>query len=221
MRFSLTPTLIVVASLLLFGRTSAAQTPPPPPPAQYQQQNQTAVPAVPGQLHIGPDGPGIAMAFPQLAQMLGPGPVSRQVIVRRGQGPGNPLERVSRLLSALDDPRVRTALDLTDQQADGLRKIIVDTETFTITTGAAIAVDSIQLRELLRADNPDRAAVKAKGDEISKSTSQLIDHFLDAMLAAKAILTPEQQKKIRAYMQSGGGAALLAPPRPNGAPPRP
>lgn len=219
MRFTMTATLILVASLLVFGRTSAAQN-LPPPPAQYQQQ--TAVPAVPGQPPMGPDGAGIAAMIPQLAQMMGPRSEQRQVIVRRDQGPGNPLERVSRLLAALDDPRVRTALDLSDQQADGLRKIIVDTETFTITTGANVAVNSIELRELLRADKPDRAAVMAKGDEISKSTSQLINHFLDAMLSAKAILTPDQQKKIRAYMESRGGPDLLAPGRrEGGAPPRP
>lgn len=219
MQFRMTAALILVASLLVFGRTSIAQT-PPAPPAQSQQQ--TASPAVPGQPPIGPDGAGIAMMLPQLAQMMGPRSEQRQVMVRRGEGPGNPFERVSRLLAALDDPRVRTALDLTDQQADGLRKIIVDTETFTITTGANIAVNSIELRELLRADKPDRAAVMAKGDEISKSTSQLINHFLDAMLSAKAILTPDQQKKIRAYMESRGGPGLLAPGRRDGAaPPRP
>ena len=98
-------------------------------------------------------------------------------------------------------------LNLTDQQADSLRKIIVDTETFTIKTGAGIAVDSIDLRELLRADKPDRAEVMRKGDEISKSTSQLINHYLDAMLAAKAVLTPEQQKMIRAYIERGAACS--------------
>ncbi len=133
---------------------------------------------------------------------------------RRGPGIGGPLERVSRLLAALDDPRVRTVLGLSDQQADSLRKIIVDTETFTIKTGADIAVDSIDLRELLRADKPDRAEVMKKGDEISKSTSQLINHYLDAMLAAKAVLTPEQQKMIRAYIERGAPALPAPAARP-------
>jgi len=53
-----------------------------------------------------------------------------------------------------------------------------------------------------------------KGDEISKSTSQLISHCLDAMLAAKAILTPEQQKMIRAYLESGAPALPAPPARP-------
>ena len=132
----------------------------------------------------------------------------------RGQGSGGPLQGVSRLLAVLDDTRVRTMVGLTDQQADSLRKIVVDTETFTIKTGAEIAVDSIELRELLRSDKPDRTAVMSKGDAISKSTSQLINHSLEAMLAAKAILTPEQQNKIRAYMERGAIALPAPPARP-------
>ena len=151
--------------------------------------------------------------------MMGPdmmglmGPMSRGNREGRDRGPGGPLERVGRLLGALDDPRVRTALGLSDQQADSLRKIVIDTETFTIKTGADIAVNSIELRELLRADKPDKAAVMGKGDAISKSTSQLINHYLEAMLAAKAILTPEQQKMLRAYMERGA-PALPGPSRP-------
>jgi Spy/CpxP family protein refolding chaperone len=75
-------------------------------------------------------------------------------------------------------------------------------------------VDSIDLRELLRADKPDRTTVMAKGDEISKLTSQLINHYLDAMLSEKTILTPEQQKIIRQYMKSGAPVLSAPPARP-------
>jgi hypothetical protein len=132
----------------------------------------------------------------------------------RGRSADGPLQKVSRLLTALDDPRVKTYLGLTDQQSESLRKIVVDTETFTITTGAELAVDSITLRELLRADKPDRTAVMKKGDEISKSTSLVINQYLDAILAAKTILTPEQQKMIREYMENGAPALQGARPRP-------
>jgi hypothetical protein len=155
------------------------------------------------------------MLPPGTMQTMGPIFLSRSPNVGGlGQGSGGPLQRISKLLAALDDPRVRTTIGLTDQQADSLRKIVVDAETFTIKTGAEIAVDSIELRELLRADKPDRTAVMSKGDAISKSTSQLINHSLDAMLAAKAILTPEQQKMIRAYMESGPPALPAPPARP-------
>ena len=215
MRFKMIVTLILVMSLSAFASASAAQGPaqnPPaqPPPAQSAQgQQQSANPTVPGQRTMGPVIMGAGMM-----QMKGPIVWRSPDAGGRGQGPGGPLQSVSRLLAGLDDMRVRAMLGLTDQQADSLRKIIIDTETFTIKTGADIAVNSIDLRELLRADKPDRAAVMSKGDEISKSTSQLINHYLDAMLAAKAVLTPEQQKMIRAYLESGAPALPAPPARP-------
>jgi hypothetical protein len=202
MRFKMIVTVIFVTSFSAFANTSA-QNPPPaqPPPSQSAHSQQ-------------PTGQGGGMMSPDMMQMMGQMMGRSQGAGGRGSRSGGPLQGISRLMSALDDPRARTMLGLTDQQADSLRKIMVDTETFTISTGATIAVDSIVLRELLRADKPDRSAVMAKGDEISKLTSQLINHYLDAMLSAKAILTPEQQKMIRAYMESGAPALSAPPARP-------
>jgi hypothetical protein len=197
MRFKMIVAMVFATTVSAFASTSgaqrAAQIPPaqPPPAQSAQDQQQSAAGMMP----------------PDMMQMMGP-------MMGHGQGSAGPLQRVIRLLAALDNPRVRTELGLTDQQADSLRKIVVDTETFTIKTGADIAVDSIELRELLRADKPDRAAVMSKGDAISKATSQLINHFLEAMLAAKAILTPEQQKMIRAYMERRADALPAPPARP-------
>lgn len=219
MRFRTIGTLIFATSVGIFGSTALAQRPAqnppgPPPSAQSGPEQQSGSSAAPDQnpFGLGLFGPGGRTHVVGRAPRFGGPPIA----IGRDQNAGGPLQRVSRLLAALDDPRVRTMLGLTDQQADSLRKIIVGTETFTITTGAMIAVDSIDVRELLRADKPDRAAVMAKGDEISKSTSALINHYLDAILAAKAVLTPEQQKMIRAYMERENRAvsapALPAPP---------
>jgi len=203
MRLKMMVTLIFVASLSIFAGTGAAQgqnPPDQPPPAPDQQQSTGPV--------VRPVTIGAGMMTPEMMQMMGPMMLSAQRVAGHGREAGGPLEMVSRLMTALDDPRTRTMLGLSDQQADSLRKIVIDTETFTITTAANIAVDSIELRELLRADKPDKAAVKSKGDEISKDTSALINHYLDAILEAKTILTPEQQKMLRAYLESG------APPLP-------
>jgi len=212
MRFTLIFTLICAATLLVFASTGVAQDPVDPPPAQRTEaQQQSSNPAAPGQQPVGPVVVGAAMMNPGMMQMMGPMP---QGMGGRGRGSDGPLQRVSRLLTALDDPRVRTMLGLSEQQAESLRKIVVDTEIFTIKTGAVIAVDAIDLRELLRADNPDKAVVMSKGDEISKSTSQLINRYLEAALAAKALLTPAQQKMIRAYLESGALALPVPPPPP-------
>jgi len=224
MRLNFIAALILATSLSICATTSFAQrsAPPPPQSPQGQQQMDSPLPV------LRPMGPGMGggmmggdMMTPGTMQMMGQmmgGPQGRG---GRGQqsGPGNPLQMVSKLLAALDDTRVRTMLGLTDQQSDSLRKIVIDTETYTITIGAAVAVNGLELRELLRADKPDRTAVMAKGDAISKSTSDLINHYLDAMLAAKAILTPEQQKMIRNYMQNGAPAPP-APPVPQAPPAR-
>jgi hypothetical protein len=224
MRFKIISVLALATSLSLANVGAAQrspQNPPPqsPPASSDPSQQPSANSTAPGQRAFGP-----GMMTPAMMQMMasmmaaqqdgsGRGPQSfRRPGPRPGEGLGGPLQRVSRLLAVLDDPHVRTALGLTDQQADGLRKIVIDTETFAIKTGADIAVDSIDLRELLRADKPDKAAVMAKGDQISKNTSQMINRFLTATLAAKTILTPEQQKMIRAYMESG--APVLPPPAP-------
>ena len=209
MRLKMIVTLIFVTSLSVFTSTSAAQPPPQnpptqPPPAQSDKRLRPM-----GGVMMDP-----GMMPPGMMQMLGQMSGRAQDAGGRGRRSGGPLRMVSRLLTALDDRRVRTMLGLTDQQADSLRKIVVDTETFTIKTAANIAVDSIDLRELLRADKPDRTAVKAKGDEIAQFTSELINRYLDAILAAKAVLTPEQQKMIRAYMESGAPALPAPPARP-------
>jgi Spy/CpxP family protein refolding chaperone len=205
MRSTTIATLILVTSLSVLASTGAAQEsaqnpPPQPPPAQSAPD------------HRGPVTIGAGMMTPEMMQAMGP-MIRTQSAARRGQESGGPIQSFSRLMATIDDPRVRTMLGLSDQQGDSLRKIVVDTETFTIKTGAVIAVDSIELRELLRADKPDRTAVMSKGDEISKSTSQLINHYLDAILSAKAILTPEQQKMIREYIATGAPTPP-PPPRP-------
>jgi hypothetical protein len=226
MRLKIFAALSFVVSFFIFANSCSAQRGAPPPvPSQQGQEQMNAPP--PGQR---PMGPGMGMGGGMMGgDMMTPGTMQMMGQMmgrpqgRGGRGPQsgrrNPLQMVSKLLAALDDARVRTMLGLTDQQSDSLRKIVIDTETFTITTGAAVAVNALELRELLRADKPDRAAVMSKGDAISKSTSDLISHYLDAMLAAKAILTPEQQKMIRNYMQNGAPAPP-APPVPQAPPTR-
>ena len=207
MRLKIFAAFVFAMSVSILAGTSSAQVSVQPSQnaqsSQVQQQSQSALP--PGQRPMGQTMGG-GMMNPQ---MRGPMGGSQSTIVRsQGAGAFGPAQSVFKLLAALDDARVRTMLGITDQQADSLHKLVLDTETFTITTAAAIAVNSLELRELLRPDKPDRAAVMGKGDAISKSTSDLISHYLDAMLTAKQILTPEQQKMIQNYMENG------APPPP-------
>jgi Spy/CpxP family protein refolding chaperone len=110
----------------------------------------------------------------------------------------------SRLMALLDNDRVRTYLNLTDPQVEQLRTIIADTEKTTIKDRADLAVRGIELRELMRADKPDRDAILKKVEEISQLRGQLMKEHVEALLAAKSVLTPEQQKKIHAFIERRG-----------------
>ncbi len=110
-------------------------------------------------------------------------------------------DMAARVLALLDNDHFRAEMNLTDQQASRLREIVVDAEKSSVETGAALKVDAIDLRELLRADNPDRAAVLKKVDEISALRGELMKEHIEALLAAKTVLTPEQQKKFRDFFE--------------------
>jgi Spy/CpxP family protein refolding chaperone len=114
-----------------------------------------------------------------------------------------------RLLAMLDNDHVKSALSLTDDQSNRLRQIVVDTEKNNIKTRADMAVRGIELRELLRADNPDRDAVMKKLDEISALRSDMMKQDVQALLSAKSVLTPEQQKKIRTFIESRRGSGFM------------
>jgi len=210
MRLKTTVTTIFAASLsLLVGAAAQAQNPPAPPSTQTDQGQ-------PGQRPMGGAAMG-GMMTPEVMQRIAPMLMRSQNVTVRSRDDGGPLQRFSRLMSALDDPRAQKMLGISQEQADSLRKIVTDTEIFTIQRGANIAVDSIELKELLRADKPDKAAVMSKGNEISKDTSDLISHYLGAILDAKTILTPQQQQMIREYLENGAPALpghLAMPARP-------
>ena len=76
--------------------------------------------------------------------------------VKWAAGPGHEGEW---LLAILDSGRVKAALGLTDDQARRLRQIRVKTQKAAIKTKADPAVRRIELRELLKGDNPVRDTV--------------------------------------------------------------
>jgi len=109
-----------------------------------------------------------------------------------------------RMLAMLDNDRVRTALGLSDEQANRLRQVMVEAEKSALKTRADLGVRRIELRELMRADQPDRDAGMKKVQEISDLRGQMMKQRIESLLASKAILTPEQQQKIRAFMHRRG-----------------
>lgn len=111
----------------------------------------------------------------------------------------------SRLIAALENDQVKTALGLSDQQTTRLRQLVVETEKSTVKTRAEMAVHAIELRELMRADKPDHDAVLKMVQEMSELRGELMKQHIEALLAAKSVLTPEQQKKIRTFIEGRRG----------------
>jgi len=106
-----------------------------------------------------------------------------------------------RMLAMLESERARTELGLTDQQVERLRQVVVENEKASVKTRAEISVKRLELREQLRVEKPDRDAVMKKVQEISDLRGQMMKQRVDSLLTAKTVLTPEQQKKMRAFMR--------------------
>jgi len=118
------------------------------------------------------------------------------------QGPHGRFMMGQRILAMLDNGQFRAKINLTDDQASRLRQIVVNTEKSAIETRARMAVDGIELREMLRADKPDQDAVMKKVEHISSLRGQMMKDGVQAILEAKTVLTPQQQKQLRELMES-------------------
>jgi Spy/CpxP family protein refolding chaperone len=108
------------------------------------------------------------------------------------------------LLRMAENPRVRMFLGLTDDQVARLHKIGVDAEKESIQNHADMELRHIELRELLHADNPDHDAIMAKIDEANALRGKMEKQQVETLLSARSVLTPEQIKKVKAFMEGGG-----------------
>ena len=111
---------------------------------------------------------------------------------------------VERLLALLDSDRVRSYLGLESAQVERLRQIALEAEKASVKTRADIEVRSIELREALRADKSDREAILKNVQEISDLRGGLMKSYVEAILSAKAVLSPEQQRKIMFFIENRG-----------------
>ncbi len=108
------------------------------------------------------------------------------------------------LLRMAENPRVRMILGLTDEQVGRIHAIGVDAEKASIQSHADLELRHVELRELLRAENPDHDAIMQKLDELNAARGKMEKQNVETLLSARAVLTPEQAKKVRAFMENGG-----------------
>jgi len=109
----------------------------------------------------------------------------------------------------LNDPSIRQQVGITDEQAATIRKQELDFRKTEIRGRADVEVKRIDLKDLLAADKPDRAAINAKLQEISAAQLSLQKSAIDYRLTMRDAITPAQREKLQQAMrdrwQRGGG----------------
>jgi Spy/CpxP family protein refolding chaperone len=177
--------------LLAAAIVTKAQDAPPPGPDPDQGQHRMAG---------GPQGWGGGHEFGG-HEGRGPGGWGHEGM-RQGFGGGD------HLLGMAENPRVRMMLGLTDEQVGRLHKIGVDAEKASIQSRADMELKHIELRELLRSDNPDRDAIMRKLDEINDLRGKMAKQRVGTLLDARAVLTPEQLAKVKEFMEHRGPGGM-------------
>ena len=100
-----------------------------------------------------------------------------------------PMERMREMRQELKEK-----LGLTDAQQKDIQKLRIDLEKKQTQVHAKIRTERLDLKALFLSDNPDRSAIEKGMKTVSDLQHQLKLNMLDHWYAAKAILTPEQQK---------------------------
>jgi Spy/CpxP family protein refolding chaperone len=89
------------------------------------------------------------------------------------------------------------ALDLTDAQRDKLRDLHEAAARKSVQRRADMQLARMDLHKLMRAEAPSASAVNAQIDKLVRLQADGMKAHFDTFMQARAVLTPEQQKKLR------------------------
>jgi Spy/CpxP family protein refolding chaperone len=118
------------------------------------------------------------------------------------RGHGQPGFMLARLVN---NPDIREKLGITDDQAAKMRQQTSAFRISEVRSRADVQVKRIELRDLLTADNPDRAAIDSKLEEISAVRLASAKARVDYFFSMKDTLTPEQRQKLKDIMMNHFG----------------
>lgn len=100
-------------------------------------------------------------------------------------------------------------LDLSEQQRDKLADVHDRQQRKAIQAEADLRLARLDLAKLMRADKPDQRAIDAQIDRMAALRAGLQKSRVAAMLELRAMLTPEQQKKLREGRDEGDGGPRI------------
>jgi Spy/CpxP family protein refolding chaperone len=127
-----------------------------------------------------------------------------------GRGAGMPLERL------VNNPNLRQQLGITDAQVAKFRQEQESFQKANIQHRATLEIQRMELGDLLRADTPDRAAIDQKLAQLNATQAAMEKARIDNLLAMRAVLTPEQQAKLKQLRQSQPRMGPRGPMGPGG-----
>jgi Spy/CpxP family protein refolding chaperone len=94
-------------------------------------------------------------------------------------------------------------LKLSEEQKKDFDKIHVDIEKQEIAQKAKSETARVELRQLLKADNPDKSAIEKKLNEIADLEVQMRMIKINLWFDVNKLLTPEQQKTWKKALEHG------------------
>jgi len=97
----------------------------------------------------------------------------------------------------LNNPDLRKKIGITDEQAAKIRQETLDFRKSEIRARADLQVKRLELRSLMMAETPDRAAIDTALQQVGAARMAVEKNAIDHHLAMRSAFTPEQREKLR------------------------
>jgi periplasmic protein CpxP/Spy len=153
---------------------------------------------------------GVALAVTfaaSVAMAQGPGPA-----IAQGPGPGGPgfgdhrppMERAMRGDRGRwwNNPKIVEKLKLTDDQRKAMDQIFQEHREKLVDLRANVEKAEIEMEPLVRADQPNEAAVLAQIDKVAQARAELEKANARFLFELRAKLTPDQWKQVQDFRQN-------------------
>jgi Spy/CpxP family protein refolding chaperone len=99
-------------------------------------------------------------------------------------------------------PEIQKELAITAEQRQKLADIHFNAEKESIQHRSALQILHLELSRLTDAENPDRAVIDKKIQEVAREEGALMRSSINARLNMRAVLTAEQRTQLEQWMQT-------------------
>ncbi len=158
---------------------------------------------------------GIVLSSVGMAQSVSSGPApnlpQKRGVMMSVRGPRGPMMRFrggmarrfrgQRMAQWWKNPFIERRIGLTSQQEHQLGKIYFQSRLQMIDLRAGLEKQRLLLQPMLQAERPNQGQVLGQIDKIGQARTALVRARIEAMLATRNVLTPEQWQKLRQARQ--------------------